>query len=66
VGARSRCNFVRYGTPGSQRGARRGSALGDVLAGCVNSFNPRVIVPGGDLGDVSTSSPDCAAPREAA
>jgi hypothetical protein len=48
VGARSRCNFVRYGTPGSQRGARRGSALGDVLAGCVNSFNPRVIVPGGD------------------
>ena len=29
-----------------------GRALGEVLAGCVNFFNPRVIVVGGDIGDV--------------
>ena len=29
-----------------------GRALGKVLASCVNFFNPRVIVLGGDIGEV--------------
>lgn len=29
-----------------------GRALGDVLPGCVNFFNPSVIVVGGDIGGV--------------
>ena len=29
-----------------------GRALGEVLAGCVNFFNPSVIVIGGDIGEV--------------
>jgi predicted NBD/HSP70 family sugar kinase len=29
-----------------------GRALGEVLAACVNFFNPRVIVVGGDIGTV--------------
>ncbi len=35
-----------------QRVRAAGRALGEVLAACVNFFNPRVIVIGGDLGDV--------------
>jgi predicted NBD/HSP70 family sugar kinase len=45
--------LVRDGNVDAVRAVRAaGRALGDVLAGCVNFFNPRVIVLGGDLGDV--------------
>jgi predicted NBD/HSP70 family sugar kinase len=43
--------LVRAGDPLAIRMVRdAGRSLGEVLAGCVNFFNPRVIVIGGDLG----------------
>ena len=43
--------LVRAGDPGATQMVRdAGRRLGDVLASCVNFFNPRVIVIGGDLG----------------
>jgi predicted NBD/HSP70 family sugar kinase len=45
--------LVRAGNPVATRLVREaGRALGEVLAGCVNFFNPSVIVIGGDLGEV--------------
>ena len=44
--------LVRAGEPLAVRMVREaGRALGEVLAGCVNFFNPGVIVIGGDLGE---------------
>jgi predicted NBD/HSP70 family sugar kinase len=43
--------LVRSGDPEATRMVRdAGRSLGEVLASCVNFFNPRVIVIGGDLG----------------
>jgi predicted NBD/HSP70 family sugar kinase len=45
--------LVRAGHPLATRMVREaGRALGQVLAGCVNFFNPSVIVIGGDLAEV--------------
>jgi predicted NBD/HSP70 family sugar kinase len=45
--------LVRSGNPIATRMVREaGRALGEVLAECVNIFNPSVIVIGGDLGEV--------------
>ena len=45
--------LVREGNPVATRLVRdAGRALGEVLATCVNFFNPSVIVIGGDVGDV--------------
>jgi predicted NBD/HSP70 family sugar kinase len=45
--------LVREGNPEAIRMVREsGRALGQVLAACVNFFNPRTIVVGGDLGEV--------------
>jgi predicted NBD/HSP70 family sugar kinase len=45
--------LVREGNPAAVQMVRAaGRSLGEVLAACVNFFNPRVIVIGGDLGDV--------------
>jgi predicted NBD/HSP70 family sugar kinase len=45
--------LVREGNPDAVRLVRSaGRSLGEVLAGCVNFFNPGVVVIGGDLGDV--------------
>ena len=45
--------LVREGNPDAIRLVRdAGRALGEVLASCVNFFNPRVIVLGGDIGEV--------------
>ncbi|WP_205699412.1 ROK family transcriptional regulator [Conexibacter sp. SYSU D00693] len=45
--------LVREGDAGAIRTVREGGrALGQVLAACVNFFNPRVIVVGGDIGEV--------------
>jgi predicted NBD/HSP70 family sugar kinase len=45
--------LVRAGDPAATRLVREaGRALGEVLASCVNFFNPSVIVIGGDLGEV--------------
>jgi predicted NBD/HSP70 family sugar kinase len=44
--------LVRAGNPTAIRMVREaGRQLGDALAGCVNFFNPGVIVIGGDLGE---------------
>jgi predicted NBD/HSP70 family sugar kinase len=44
--------LVRAGNPIATRMVREaGRALGEVLAGCVNFFNPGVIVIGGDIGE---------------
>lgn len=45
--------LVRAGDPVAIRMVREGGrALGEVLASCVNFFNPAVIVIGGDIGEV--------------
>ena len=45
--------LVREGNSDAVQMVREaGRTLGEVLASCVNFFNPRVIVIGGDLGDV--------------
>jgi predicted NBD/HSP70 family sugar kinase len=45
--------LVRAGNPVAVRMVREaGRALGEVLAGCVNFFNPEVVVIGGDLAEV--------------
>ena len=45
--------LVRDGNPDAIRLVREaGRTLGEVLASCVNFFNPRVIVLGGDIGEV--------------
>jgi len=45
--------LVREGNPVATRLIREaGRGLGEVLAGCVNFFNPSVIVIGGDIGQV--------------
>ncbi len=52
-GTRDVVRLVRSGDARAVRMVREaGRALGEVLAACVNFFNPRVIVIGGDLGDV--------------
>lgn len=44
--------LVKEGNPVATRMVREaGRALGEILASCVNFFNPSVIVIGGDLGD---------------
>jgi predicted NBD/HSP70 family sugar kinase len=44
---------VRHGNPEAIRMVREaGRGLGEVLAGCVNFFNPSVVVIGGDLAQV--------------
>jgi len=49
--ARDVVNLVRVGDPEAIRAVRdAGRRLGEVLASCVNFFNPQVIVIGGDLG----------------
>ena len=49
--ARDVVRLVRAGNPDATQMVRdAGRRLGDVLASCVNFFNPRVIVIGGDLG----------------
>ena len=53
-------DVVRLVRAGDPRGDRRpcgeaGRSLGEVLAGCVNFFNPSVIVIGGDLGEATSS-----------
>jgi predicted NBD/HSP70 family sugar kinase len=51
-GSRDVVGHVRAGEPVAVRMVREaGQALGEVLAGCVNFFNPAVIVVGGDLAD---------------
>jgi predicted NBD/HSP70 family sugar kinase len=46
-------HLVREGNPDAIRAVRgAGRMLGEVLAACVNFFNPRVIVLGGDIGEV--------------
>jgi predicted NBD/HSP70 family sugar kinase len=45
--------LVRGGNPLAVRMVREaGRSLGEVLAGCVNFFNPQVVVIGGDLAEV--------------
>ena len=52
-GSRDVVRLVRAGNAEAIRMVREaGRALGEVLAACVNFFNPRVIVLGGDIGDV--------------
>jgi predicted NBD/HSP70 family sugar kinase len=52
-GSRGVVELVRSGNPDAIRIVREaGRALGEVLASCVNFFNPRVIVLGGDIGEV--------------
>jgi predicted NBD/HSP70 family sugar kinase len=52
-GSRDVVRLVREGNPDAVRMVREaGRALGEVLASCVNFFNPRVIVLGGDIGEV--------------
>ena len=52
-GSRDVVALVRGGNADAIRMVREaGRSLGEVLAGCVNFFNPRVIVLGGDLGEV--------------
>ena len=49
--AREVVRLVRAGDPAATQAVRKaGRQLGEVLASCVNFFNPRVIVIGGDLG----------------
>ena len=49
--ARDVVRLVRAGDPAATQAVREaGRRLGEVLASCVNFFNPRVIVIGGDLG----------------
>ncbi len=49
--AREVVRLVRDGNPVATRAVREsGRLLGEVLASCVNFFNPRVIVIGGDIG----------------
>ena len=51
-GSRDVVALVRAGDGEASRMVRdAGRALGEVLAGCVNFFNPHVIVIGGDLSD---------------
>jgi predicted NBD/HSP70 family sugar kinase len=46
-------DLVRSGNPTAVRMVREaGRALGEVLAGCVNFFNPEVVVIGGDMAKV--------------
>jgi predicted NBD/HSP70 family sugar kinase len=50
--SRDVARLVRAGDPTAVRMVREaGRSLGEVLAGCVNFFNPGVIVIGGDLGE---------------
>ena len=61
--AATSCARARAATPAATQLVREaGRTLGEVLAGCVNFFNPAVIVIGGDIGEASTSScwPACA------
>jgi predicted NBD/HSP70 family sugar kinase len=52
-GSRDVVELVRAGNPVATRLVRdAGRALGEVLATCVNFFNPSVIVIGGDLAEV--------------
>lgn len=52
-GSRDVVRLVREGNADAIRMVREaGRALGEVLAACVNFFNPRVIVLGGDIGEV--------------
>jgi predicted NBD/HSP70 family sugar kinase len=52
-GSRDVVRLVREGNADAVRMVREaGRALGVVLASCVNFFNPRVIVLGGDIGEV--------------
>jgi len=52
-GSRDVVRLVRAGNAEAIRMVREaGRALGEVLASCVNFFNPRVIVLGGDIGAV--------------
>ncbi len=52
-GSRDVVRLVREGNAEAIRMVREaGRALGEVLASCVNFFNPRVIVLGGDIGEV--------------
>jgi predicted NBD/HSP70 family sugar kinase len=52
-GSRGVVELVRSGDPDAIRIVREaGRALGEVLASCVNFFNPRVIVLGGDIAEV--------------
>jgi len=45
--------LVRGGNPAAVRRVREaGRSLGEVLAGCVNFFNPEVVVIGGDMAQV--------------
>jgi predicted NBD/HSP70 family sugar kinase len=54
VTARDVVRLVRAGNPLATHLVREaGRDLGEVLAGCVNFFNPGVIVIGGDLGQAS-------------
>jgi predicted NBD/HSP70 family sugar kinase len=53
VDSRDVIGLVQAGNPGAIRMVREaGRQLGEVLASCVNFFNPSVIVIGGDLGEV--------------
>ncbi len=52
-GSRDVVRLVREGSGDAIRMVREaGRTLGEVLAACVNFFNPRVIVLGGDIGEV--------------
>jgi predicted NBD/HSP70 family sugar kinase len=52
-GSRGVVELVRAGDPNAIRLVREaGRSLGEVLASCVNFFNPRVIVLGGDIAEV--------------
>jgi predicted NBD/HSP70 family sugar kinase len=51
-GSRDVVRLVKAGNPEAIRMVREaGRALGEVLAGCVNFFNPGAIVVGGDIAD---------------